>query len=183
MPCVRRKHWFSLSIIQARAARRACHEENIYLGTENWGTTMNSRGSSLLLFGMLALGLTSCGPIYDTQYQFIPPESSQGRMCTYHCEESQQQCRRLEEIEADRCNERAEYDRRECERDLWERKQRNPKWYECGGGSCSANYDRCDQMYRSCFESCGGEVRQEVRCVANCDAVPPPPTKNTQNRK
>ncbi len=127
-----------------------------------------------IAFVSAALALSSCGPIYDTVYDFTPPESNAGRACIYQCENSRGQCRQLEEYRADDCERRSDYEVERCEREIWRRKGREPKWYECGGESCSANLDRCDEQYRSCYQSCGGRIRSETRCVANCDQIPQP---------
>jgi len=34
---------------------------------------------------LLAALLAACGPIYETRYDFIPPNSSQGMMCVQNC--------------------------------------------------------------------------------------------------
>ena len=121
--------------------------------------------------GVLLLG--ACGPIYDTQYRFTPPESGQGVSCIYQCENSKLQCRQLEEYRADDCTRRAQYEAQRCEADIWRQKGRAPKWYECGSSSCSPEYDRCETQYRSCYQSCGGRVDAQTVCVANCDQIPP----------
>lgn len=126
----------------------------------------------LLLF-LLLLALTSCGPMYETNYTFTPPESSAGNACIFQCQNSQQQCRQLEEYKKDDCEQRSEWQKERCEAEVWRKKGRDPKWYECGGESCSADYDRCDVSYRACYQSCGGKVQSETRCVANCDQIPP----------
>jgi hypothetical protein len=122
--------------------------------------------------GVMIAGI-GCGPVYNTEYQFSPPDSDAGRACVFQCENSRQQCRQLEEYRADDCQRRASWDQQRCEDDIYRRKGREPKWYECGSESCSADYDRCDESYRSCYQSCGGKVNAETRCVANCDKIPP----------
>jgi|GEM_PF-2945214 hypothetical protein len=46
---------------------------------------MNPPFKYFLLLGM-ALMLAACGPIYKTQYIYIPPESPEGRQCLAQCE-------------------------------------------------------------------------------------------------
>lgn len=123
----------------------------------------------------IALAISSCGPIYDTTYQFIPPNSEGGRACVYQCENSRSQCRQIEDLRVDRCEQDSRYEQRRCEDDVYRREGRGPKWHECGGLVCTPEYDRCDDQYRSCYQSCGGTVQAETRCVANCEKVPPPP--------
>lgn len=138
----------------------------------------NSRMVQYRLFraaaGVIAIvSIAACGPIYDTQYNFRPPSSSEGRACIFQCEQSRQLCRQNEEYRADDCQRRSEWDQQRCEDQIYRTKGREPKWYECGSESCSADYDRCEGSYRACYQSCGGRVDAETRCVANCDQIPP----------
>lgn len=127
----------------------------------------------VLTAGFGIVFLAACGPVYNTQYHFTPPESSEGRSCVFQCDNSRLQCRQLEEYRTEDCQRRSEFDQRRCEDDIYRRKGREPKWYECGSSSCSPDYDRCEQLYRSCYQSCGGRVDQETVCVSNCDQIPP----------
>lgn len=124
--------------------------------------------------------LAACGPVYDTQYHFTPPPSSEGRSCVFQCDNSRLQCRQLEDYKNEDCQRRAEYDQRRCEDDIYRRKGREPKWYECGSSSCSPDYDRCEQLYRSCYQSCGGRVDQQTVCVSGCDQIPPNQRQDTR---
>ena len=117
--------------------------------------------------------LASCGPIYDTEYIYDPPENSSGRACIFQCENSKNQCEELDRYRKEECERHSEWQRERCEADIWRRKNREPKWHECGGETCSSNTERCETSYRSCYQSCGGKVRAETRCVMNCDQVPP----------
>lgn len=123
------------------------------------------------LFAALCLAsLAACGPIYDTRYSFTPPSTPQGQSCLFHCSQLQDQCEQLEDHRQELCEERARYERERCERDL-RRDGKKVKWYDCGTESCTSDYDRCAQQYRSCYESCGGKVSAEQVCVMNCDQV------------
>lgn len=117
--------------------------------------------------------LSGCGPIYDTQYTFIPPDDGNGRACVYQCENGKQQCEELEELKEESCEERAEAEYARCEERIYRRKGRDPKWNECYRESCSSDSERCETNYRSCYQSCGGKVNAETVCVANCDQIPP----------
>jgi hypothetical protein len=106
--------------------------------------------------------------MYDTTYNFEPPKSENGRVCIYQCENGRMQCGQLEQMRLDNCNARSESQRYSCEQDIRYRLNRSPKWYECGGESCSDETSRCDEQYRACFQACGGRVIAETRCIANC---------------
>ncbi|NDC39414.1 MAG: hypothetical protein EBZ48_15480 [Proteobacteria bacterium] len=116
--------------------------------------------------------LSGCGPMYNTSYSYTPPRSPEGRACTFQCNQIQIQCQQLEDMNRSRCQQDAQREQRECEWNIRITEGRKPKWYECGGDSCSVDYARCEQTYRACYQSCGGTVTAETRCVANCDKIP-----------
>lgn len=124
------------------------------------------------LLWLSALFFQGCGPIYDTAYTFRPPTSGIGRICAAQCGVSRGQCAQLEDVRARQCESASQRDRILCETEVRIDKGREPKWYECGSDLCSANYELCESNYRACYQACGGEVRAETRCVANCAKVP-----------
>lgn len=139
-------------------------------------TSMNTgRAVRGWLFGIGMMTLVGCGPMFQTQYTYVPPSSETGRTCVFQCENSRYQCQQLEEMRKERCEEDA---RREQERCQWQLAMRGKeeKWYDCPTASCSADTERCDGMYRSCYQSCGGRVDAKTVCVANCDQIPPAST-------
>ena len=129
--------------------------------------------SSLLVLAFVLGGVSACGPVYHTDYAFRPPKSAEGRSCVFQCEQSRQQCRQIEDMQQDNCQNRSYWENARCEDDIRRRKGREPKWYECGTDSCSADYDRCDDSYRSCYQSCGGEVQTNTYCVSGCEKAVP----------
>jgi hypothetical protein len=122
----------------------------------------------LILLCFPATVLFGCGPIYDTTYTFIPPEDNRGQICTFQCENSKSQCIQLEEMKESNCQSRSDAQRYICEERIRAQYGREPKWYECGGETCSADEARCESQYRSCYQACGGRVIAETRCIANC---------------
>jgi hypothetical protein len=126
--------------------------------------------NKLALLQVVVLTLvTSCGPVYDTNYSFSPPRSAEGRSCIFQCEQSKLQCQQIEDLEASRCRDFAQREERRCRDDIRYNENRTPKWYECSSESCSSDYERCETMHRACYQSCGGEVNVNTNCVANCD--------------
>ena len=122
----------------------------------------------------LAAGLVSCGPVYQTDYIFTPPDSDSGYHCTVQCESSKQTCLQLEEIRYERCEERAERDYYWCERNKifsFDKKGRrvcvSNCW--CYRESCYRDEETCDENYRSCYQSCGGSVESRTVCISNCE--------------
>jgi hypothetical protein len=156
--------------LQLHAATQFCYYFPDSLTLQEAGMRLGLGSSISVVLG--ALVLTSCGPIYETRYTFSPPRSGEGRNCTYQCEHSKQQCREIEEMRAQRCEEHSRWETERCQRDL-ERRGKKEHWYSCGGDSCSADYDRCESSYRSCYESCGGRVNSEEVCTMNCEKAPP----------
>jgi hypothetical protein len=124
-----------------------------------------------LLFSVALL--TSCGPVYNTEYSYTPPKSLEGRSCINQCEYSKIQCEELENLRERECESRAELEYDRCRRDIYNSKKREPKWSECSRSSCSTDEERCERLYRSCYQACGGRVDSRTVCVANCDQIPP----------
>lgn len=121
---------------------------------------------------LLSIVVTSCGPLYDTRYDFVPPESSSGRACVYQCENSKSSCLQLAEYRKRDCEDRADYEYERCQDDI-ARRGKKEKWYDCFRDSCEDGSDRCNEQYLSCYRSCGGDVKVSQVCIANCDQIPP----------
>ena len=121
-----------------------------------------------------AIFLTSCGPVFETHYKFSPPKSSAGYACINQCDVSRVQCLQLEDYQQRDCTDQARYEASECRDNLYRYENRKPKWYECGESSCSVNYDQCDASYRSCYETCGGNVDSETVCTSGCEELAKP---------
>ncbi len=123
-----------------------------------------------LLLGV-TLGLAACGPIYETRYSFTPPPTPEGRVCLLQCDQIRLQCRQFEDMKKENCEQQNRWEREHYERckNAGRKDCRYPSTY------CSTNYDRCEEQYRICFQTCGGRVDATTVCVANCEQIPPPP--------
>ncbi|MDC0358915.1 hypothetical protein OAO01_08870 [Oligoflexia bacterium] len=124
----------------------------------------------------LSVLLVACSPVYRTDYAYIPPTSAQGKTCIFQCENTKIQCIQLEEMRYERCLDRAdrEYDR--CERNKRYGYNKKGEWEcqdncYCFRSSCTLNESRCEERYRSCYQTCGGKVEGNTYCVSNCDKV------------
>lgn len=139
------------------------------------------------ILGVLAvfLGLSACGPMMETRYDFKPPASKAGMQCVSNCQSDQSQCLEHGRREKETC--RRDVDRkvaREYEKakdkyivalKLYSKepgKYPEPKEPERG----YPNYYQCDQMgsecvpqYQMCYRSCGGQIEEYQVCVANCE--------------
>jgi hypothetical protein len=142
-----------------------------------------------LLLGVVFFLLAGCGPRYETRYIYTPPaDSPQTRQCLQNCEFQRQQCLVIADNNQQLCELQAENEAFRCEaesRYYYERcLNRNPDQPErcryprafCPRRTCWRNDGRCDDLYRSCYTSCGGSIRGETVCTANCEEAPPPVT-------
>ncbi|MBN8547886.1 MAG: hypothetical protein J0M12_01080 [Deltaproteobacteria bacterium] len=124
-----------------------------------------------LLSAFFLLGLVSCGPVYETKHSFTPPRSAEGRSCTFQCQTVKLQCQQIEEMQQRQCEDHARWQQRRCQEDLADRGKKE-RWYDCGLESCTANTERCEESYRACYQSCGGQVESREVCTYNCDKIP-----------
>ena len=114
----------------------------------------------VLCCSVIACLVSGCGPIYETQYSFIPPEDDHGRSCIFQCENGKLQCERLEDMKKDQCEDRSDRQYYRCQ-------DRGEKY--CYRESCSVDYETCESHYRGCYQSCGGRVDAKQVCVGFCN--------------
>ena len=108
------------------------------------------RGSTLLAVA----SLIGCGPTY----QFTPPPTQIGQVCTMQCQTSADQCRSLKSQEYQQCQ--------------WRRDMEQRAYDSCvatnGAMACSGpttmclmpNTSECDARFRTCYQACGGTVTE-----------------------
>lgn len=107
------------------------------------------------------LGLTSCGPQYETRYSFIPPKSPSERICANQCVAEKNQCVR-------QCNQQlglldSVSDITSSIMDSGNNARRSPS------DRVARCTSQCEQSHRICHENCGGTVIANKVCVAFCD--------------
>lgn len=112
-----------------------------------------------LIAGTVTL-LTACGPIYETQYSYAPPRSSQGMMCINNCTNARTSCEQMESMRKESCEYRAELTYQLCT------KNGDPK--HCYREGCYSDYEHCKYDYNACFQGCGGTITSTQVCVAFC---------------
>jgi hypothetical protein len=110
--------------------------------------------------------LSGCGSLYETNYSYIKPNSPQGVICTVQCENTRLQCVQNKELEKQNCEtnkrlDNIEYD--QCVAAKGKDKCSRNWTY------CSADTSSCKTAYNNCYTACGGQVKTERVCVANCD--------------
>lgn len=122
-------------------------------------------------------GLTACesGPQYRTDTSYVAPPTSQGATCVATCQTSEQVCRSRQEdtarAEYPACLQRAKADYKIC---MSGGSTINCSLYkDLSEQTCARDmepsYRTCVSSYNSCYQSCGGEVKQKTVCVKNCD--------------
>lgn len=136
------------------------------------------RAAIIALF--LALGLSGCGPQYQTTFQYQPPTSVGARQCLVQCQGQRDYCRERAQDRYENCRaarrQEAYIEYRSYLRQM-ERERKRPVYsvssfdrsYQCStatAGNCTANYNEC-------YQTCGGRVTARTVCVANCDEAPP----------
>lgn len=129
---------------------------------------------SFLCFSLTLL-LAGCGPIYHTEYAYVPPASNIGKMCTTQCLQSKNSCEQMCQMRNDNCRMQARQDAMyqfEIYRGERERQHKPIK-------KSVSDFDRsiftchescgCEANYRVCYAQCGGAVLERRVCTAFCD--------------
>jgi hypothetical protein len=113
-----------------------------------------------LLGLLLLLTISACGPIYDTRYEYINPESFEGRQCVNQCAAVKQSCKNQCAINENMCN---------TNNNVIALAQKDGT-NTVPRSSCSSRYciNSCDSEYYTCFKNCGGVIHSETVCVAFC---------------
>ncbi len=104
----------------------------------------------------------ACGPMYDTTYQYIPPHSSEGKICLSSCSALKQSCKNNCATQTNMCITNNNIRR------LAAHAAKDRQYYEqyCDDYSCRSE---CDTEYNHCYQNCGGQIIPHTRCVYNCD--------------
>ena len=138
---------------------------------------MYGKSLSVLLFVLfIPLFILACGPVYQTDYSFIPPTTEHGQMCVFQCDNSKIQCEQLEEMRYQNCLDRADRDYHSCEMTKRYGYNKNGEWVcqencYCFRSSCSLDESKCHERYRACYQTCGGKVESRTYCVSNCEKI------------
>ncbi|MBK1704415.1 hypothetical protein CKO40_07660 [Halochromatium glycolicum] len=118
----------------------------------NVGCRLFARGSLMLVL----IALVGCGP--RIVYDYIPPESTEGRVCTSQCQNAASNCRQMKQIM-----------NQQCQNNYSVMQQNYNACKESGAKHCVSPSPcpysstlACDQGYRECFAACGGKVIARV---------------------
>jgi hypothetical protein len=120
-----------------------------------------------ILFSLvLALGCAS-GPLYRVKYDYLAPESAEGRGCTQPCETTKIQCEEIinRQVEQEKIDSRQAYQR--C---LLSQNSAATSPILCFEPleTIPPDYSNCLADYNRCFQGCGGRVEERKVCVRNC---------------
>ena len=133
-----------------------------------------TRFLSLVSFLLAIICLTGCGPIYRTNYNYVPPHSGAGKMCISQCLQNKSMCEQSCEMRNESCKERAHEDAivqfEAYKHEQFKNKQpikRSVSDFDTSS-SCYENCD-CAPSFNSCYSACGGQVQENKVCVAFCD--------------
>jgi len=122
---------------------------------------------------ILCLLLASCGPVYRTNYTYIPPKAWRGRQCVNKCLKERTYCN----IECRKTYQSCIYGAQEASKPAYRAyvKQRTAAGKEIWANpndfadtyNCNKNCN-CEPQYRQCYTNCGGQVVGTTVCVADC---------------
>lgn len=126
----------------------------------------------VILVGMFCL--SACGPVYKTDYQYVPPKSNNGKLCAVQCTESKAYCKQACNARKSQCLSLA---RREAMHQyrLYKDQQleygkpvkKSPSDFEYSS-QCEQSCG-CNDMFNLCYQTCGGVIKENKVCVAFCD--------------
>ena len=118
-----------------------------------------------------ALTIAACGPVYETQYDYIPPHDRGAQGCLAQCNANKSQCRTTQSTQAENERLRCELDARQEYDHCQGRAVNGAERDKCTQRSCSApsaNSAQCDEDFRICYAGCGGTVESHQVCTFNC---------------
>ncbi|MDX2028456.1 MAG: hypothetical protein SFW62_07460 [Alphaproteobacteria bacterium] len=132
--------------------------------------------SAKALFLLLTLMLPGCAA--SETHSYITPPTPGGRLCASQCQEAKDYCSETCHIQQRQCVTRVQgqalMDYQKYTAGQYFQRQAielRPRDFErmtpCNDAlkTCS---DKCEDHYRACFESCGGQVKTESSCQFMC---------------
>lgn len=129
----------------------------------------------LIALSILFLNLFGCGPIYQKKFTYYQPRSNAVRQCiASNCERNKMMCERNCSERNSACKWRA-YDQARVDYRQYVRQQRRQNLPVKKSISDFNNDSYCDtscgcnEVYRRCYQTCGGKVTSKSVCVAFCD--------------
>jgi hypothetical protein len=119
-----------------------------------------------ILFSLgLALGCAP-SPVYQVKYDYLAPDSAEGKGCIQQCESTKLQCEQGVNKEFGQERLKLQQGYQECL--LSQLNARSPILCNDPSQSIKPDYSNCLATYNRCFERCGGRVEEKNVCVRNC---------------
>jgi len=106
------------------------------------------------------------GPVYQARYDYLPPESAEGRSCTQECMTKKTQCEQVVNKEFDQQKLNLQRGYQECL--LSQASARSPILCYDPSKSIQPDYSNCLANHNACFQNCGGRVEERNVCVTKC---------------
>jgi hypothetical protein len=136
---------------------------------------MQKRLSCFALVISLMVALTGCGPIYNTEYSYIPPATDMGKMCVNQCITNKTLCQQMCQMRNDSCRTQSRQNAL-FDYQMYKHRQKANKQpitkdlsaFDRGGYECNSRCD-CDFSFNQCYSACGGQVQEHKVCVMFCD--------------
>lgn len=118
---------------------------------------------------LMGLLLSACAPMMEVQYQFLPPQDSEGQVCALQCVGDNKACLRKAESAAQDQRRRCELEAAQ-DYDLCNLRPAADGQARCERQRCemAAETAECDAPYRACFEGCGGFIEARHVCTSGC---------------
>ncbi len=143
------------------------------------------------IFVLLIFFLISCGPIYETRYNYLPPNDSEGRSCVNYCLQGKSSCQMSCQNNKNTCStisSVASMFTGSYSKDIKSKCKSKSHGgitdTKCEGSSfgvsapkvtadCNEDYkdciDSCNDNYNNCYTNCGGTVNPYQVCTAFCN--------------
>lgn len=118
--------------------------------------------------------LSACGPIYRTDYAYVPPKSNSGKMCITQCLTNKSMSEQMCQMRNDNCRAQArqdalyQYESYKRDRHAMGKPVRKTLSDFDTSYMCSNSCDTTPQ-YNACYASCGGQIFEHQTCTAFCD--------------
>jgi len=118
---------------------------------------------------LFSLGLTlGCAPVYQVKYDYLVPESAEGKGCTQQCESTKLQCDQTVNMQFEQERLKLQQGYQQCLLSQSSGGRGVPILCYDPSQSIKPDYSNCLATYKGCFERCGGRVEEKNVCVRNC---------------
>jgi hypothetical protein len=131
-------------------------------------------GQMLKLFSVIAFMLMApaCTPVYESDYEIIPPRSHQGRMCANQCFMHKNQCQSNCSTQYSNCQMMSTVSNQLsyiAALNASKNSKTTPYYHSSNSCSTTACDNRCQADYHICHKNCGGQVIEHRVCTRYCN--------------